>query len=147
MLFISNFVLDLNNITMKRSLLVFLVAGLILLTTLLWMVNSAGVADRTDTIQFGVIGLLISFAVFVGLKRLKSERRGEPAEDELSKRILQKTAAWSYYISLYLWVALIYIKDRVSMDTEQLIGTGILGMAVTFAVCWLVFNFRGLRHE
>ena len=147
MLFISNFVLDLNNITMKRSLLVFLVAGLILLTTLLWMVNSAGVADRTDTIQFGVIGLLISFAAFVGLKRLKSERRGEPAEDELSKRILQKTAAWSYYISLYLWVAMIYIRDRVSMDTEQLIGTGILGMAVTFAVCWLVFNFRGLRHE
>jgi peptidoglycan/LPS O-acetylase OafA/YrhL len=147
MLFISNFVLDLNNITMKRSLLVFLVAGLILLTTLLWMVNSAGVADRTDTIQFGVIGLLISFAVFVGSKRLKSERRGEPAEDELSKRILQKTAAWSYYISLYLWVAMIYIRDRVSMDTEQLIGTGILGMAVTFAVCWLVFNFRGLRHE
>lgn len=146
-LFISNFVLDLNNITMKRSLLVFLVAGLILLTTLLWMVNSAGVADRTDTIQFGVIGLLISFAVFVGLKRLKSERRGEPAEDELSKRILQKTAAWSYYISLYLWVAMIYIRGRVSMDTEQLIGTGILGMAVTFAVCWLVFNFRGLRHE
>jgi peptidoglycan/LPS O-acetylase OafA/YrhL len=111
------------------------------------MVNSAGIADRTDTIQFGVIGLLISFAVFVGLKRLKSERRGEPAEDELSKSILQKTAAWSYYISLYLWVAMIYIKDRVSMDTEQLIGTGILGMAVTFAVCWLIFNFRGLRHE
>ncbi len=132
---------------MKRSLLVFVVAGLVLLTTILWMVNSAGLLDVTDTIQFGVIGLLVVFAVFAGIRRLKSERRGEPVEDELSKRIMQKTAAWSYYISLYLWVAMIYIKDRVNMDTEQLLGTGILGMAVTFALCWLVLNFRGLRHE
>ncbi len=132
---------------MKRSLLVFVVAGLVLLSTLLWMVNSIGLPDTTDTIQFGVIGLLIAFAVFVGFRRLKSERRGEPAEDELSKRILQKTAAISYYISLYLWVAMIYIKDRVEMDTEQLLGTGILGMAVIFALSWLVFNFRGIRHD
>jgi len=132
---------------MKRSLLVFVVAGLVLLSTLLWMVNSIGLPDTTDTIQFGVIGLLIAFAVFVGFRRLKSEHRGEPAEDELSKRILQKTAAISYYISLYLWVAMIYIKDRVEMDTEQLLGTGILGMAVIFALSWLVFNFRGIRHD
>ncbi len=147
MLYNSNFVLDLNNINMKRSVLVFLVAGLVLLTSLLWMVNSAGMADLTDTIQFGVIGLLVAFAVFIGFRRLKSERRGEPAEDELSKSILQKTAAFSYYISLYLWVAMIYIKDRVNMDTEQLLGTGILGMAITFALCWLILNFRGMRHE
>jgi len=132
---------------MKKSTLVFVVAGLVLLTTILWMVKSAGLLDATDTIQFGVIGLLIAFAVLTGFRRIKSERRGEPVEDELSKRILQKTAARSYYISLYLWVSMIYIKDRVNMDTEQLIGTGILGMAVTFALCWLVFNFRGLRHE
>ncbi|MBK6346807.1 MAG: hypothetical protein IPF68_12905 [Bacteroidales bacterium] len=132
---------------MKKSMLVFVVAGLVLLTTILWMVKSAGLLDATDTIQFGVIGLLIAFAVFVGFRRLKSERRGEPVEDELSKHILQKTAAWSYYISLYLWVAMIYIKDRVEMDNEQLIGTGVLGMAVTFVVCWLFIKFRGLRHE
>jgi len=75
---------------MKKSMLVFVVAGLVLLTTFLWMVKAAGLSDATDTIQFGVIGLLIAFAVFVGFRRLKSERRGEPVEDELSKHILQK---------------------------------------------------------
>lgn len=132
---------------MKKSLLVFVVAGLVLLATIVWMANSAGMPDVTDSIQFGVIGLLIAFAVFVGFRRLKSERRGEPVEDELSKRLMQKTAAWSYYISLYLWVGLIYINDRLTMDTGQLLGTGILGMAVIFALCWLVLNFRGLHHE
>ncbi len=132
---------------MKRSMLVFVVAGLVLLTTLFWMIKASGAIDKTDTIQFWVIGLLIIFALFIGIRRLKSEKRGEPTEDELSKRVLQKSAAVSYYISLYLWVAIIYIKDKVSMDTEQLIGTGILGMAVTFALSWLIINFRGIRHE
>lgn len=147
MLYNSNFVLGLNNINMKRSVLVFLVAGLVLATSMLWLVNSAGMADLTDTLQFGVIGLLVAFAVFIGFRRLKSEKRGEPVEDELSKNILQKTAAWSYYISLYLWVAVIYLKDRVNMDTEQLIGSGILGMAVTFALCWIYINFKGSVRE
>lgn len=128
-------------------MLVFVVAGLVLLTTLFWMIKASGAIDKTDTIQFWVIGLLIIFALFIGIRRLKSEKRGEPTEDELSKRVLQKSAAVSYYISLYLWVAIIYIKDKVSMDTEQLIGTGILGMAVTFALSWLIINFRGIRHE
>jgi len=132
---------------MKKSLLVFVVAGLIMATTLLWVVSSADGLNKPDAIQFGVIGLLVAFAVFVGIMRLKSEKRGEPAEDERSKFILQKSAAWSYYISLYLWVAVLYIKDRISMDTDQLLGTGILGMAISFALCWLVFNFRGIRHE
>jgi peptidoglycan/LPS O-acetylase OafA/YrhL len=90
---------------------------------------------------------VVAFAVFVGYKRMTSAKRGEPTEDEMSKKVLLKTAAWSYYISLYLWVAMLIIKDRVNLDTEEIIGAGILGMAVSFAVCWLIFNFRGTRNE
>jgi peptidoglycan/LPS O-acetylase OafA/YrhL len=73
--------------------------------------------------------------------------RGEPAEDELSKKLLLKTAAWSYYVSLYLWVAMLFIKDRVNLDTEEILGAGILGMAASFAICWLILNFRGIKNE
>jgi hypothetical protein len=89
----------------------------------------------------------VAFALFVGYKRLTSAKRGEPTEDEMSKLILQKTASLSYYISLYLWVFLLFVKDRISFDTEELIGTGILGMAITFAVVWMFLYFRGLRNE
>jgi peptidoglycan/LPS O-acetylase OafA/YrhL len=100
-----------------------------------------------DLVHFGVILLIVGFALFVGYKRLSNARRGEPAEDELSKRILQKTAAISYYISLYIWVFLIFLKDRVKLDTEELLGTGILAMAVTFGVSWLIINFKGFRND
>ena len=132
---------------MKRTVIVFIVAVLVLIATGLWILSSTGNFKPFDLVEFGIIILVVAFALFFGYKRLTSARRGEPTEDELSKKVMLKTAAWSYYISLYLWVAMLFIKDRVNLDTDQLIGAGILGMAVSFAVCWLIFNFRGVRNE
>jgi len=100
-----------------------------------------------NIIEAGVIILVVGFALLVLYKRVLSARLGEPSEDELSKKVLRRTAAWSYYISLYLWVAILFIKDRVSLDTEELLGAGILGMALCFAVCWVILNFTGIKNE
>jgi peptidoglycan/LPS O-acetylase OafA/YrhL len=132
---------------MKKAILVFIIAALVLISTGLWIYYSRDNFKPMDLLQFGVILLVILFALFVGFKRLTSTKRGEPAEDELSKKVLQKTSSLSYYISLYLWVGMIFVNDRLKIDTEELIGMGILGMALTFAICWLVFNFRGIRNE
>jgi peptidoglycan/LPS O-acetylase OafA/YrhL len=131
---------------MKKPVLVFFVAGLVLLSTVIWFIMSLRSFRPVDMVHFGVIILVIGFALFVGVKRLGNYKRGEPPEDELSKKVLQKTAAISYYISLYIWVFLIFLKDRVTFDTEELLGTGILAMAVTFGITWFVLNFRGIRN-
>lgn len=132
---------------MKKSLIVFIVAGLVLISMGLWFFSSVKEFNMMDLLHFGIITLIVGFAVFVGLKRLRSEKRGEPVEDELSKKILQKTAAISYYISLYIWVFLIFLKDRVKFETEELLGTGILAMAVTFGIAWLILNFKGIKND
>lgn len=132
---------------MKKSLLVFIVAGLVLVSTVIWLLSTVEKYTTMDLLHIGIISLLVGFAVFVGFKRVSNEKRGEPVEDELSKKILQKSAALSYFISLYIWVFLLFLKDRVSMDTEELLGTGILTMGVTFGVTWLILNYRGLKNE
>lgn len=132
---------------MKRSLIVFIVTGLVLMTTGLWFFTSFENFNKMDLLHIGLITLIVGFAVFVGLKRLRSEKLGEPIEDELSKKILQKTAAISYFISLYIWVFLIFLKDRVEFETEELLGTGILAMAVTFVIAWLILNFNGIKND
>jgi peptidoglycan/LPS O-acetylase OafA/YrhL len=91
--------------------------------------------------------LVVAFAVFVGIKRLTSAKRGEPAEDELSKKVMRRTSSLSYYISLYLWLAIMYFSDKLHYETHTIIGAGILGMAVIFAICWLVSNFTGIKNE
>jgi len=148
MLFISNFVLEIFNYNkMKKSLVLFVIAGLVVLTSGLWLFNSFELLNTMDYLHFGVITLIFGFAIFIGLKRLRSEKRGEPLEDELSKKILQKTAAISYYISLYIWVFLIFLKDRVEFETEELLGTGILAMAATFGISWLILNSKGIKND
>ena len=132
---------------MKKSIIVFVVAALVLVTTVLWMLSSSGNLKTFDLGSFGIIFLVVAFAVFLGFKRLSSARKGEPAEDELSKKIMQRTASLSYYISLYLWLIIMYFSDKFDYETHTVIGAGILGMAITFAVCWLIFNFRGIRNE
>jgi len=148
MLYISIFVLELNNnIIMKKSIMVFMVCILVCISVFMWLNYAVWPLGSAEIIQIGIIVLIVVFALFAGIKRLKSEKRGEPAEDELSKKITMKAASWSYYISLYLWVAMMYIKDRVLMDSEQLLGAGILGMACIFALSWLIVRYKGIPHE
>jgi peptidoglycan/LPS O-acetylase OafA/YrhL len=132
---------------MKRGVIVFIVAALVLITTGIWFFSGTEKFKPIELVTFGIIILVVLFAVFVGYKRLTSAKRGEPPEDELSKKVMQKTSSLSFYISLYLWLAIMYFSDKIDFETHTVIGAGILGMAVVFVICWLVFNFRGIRNE
>jgi len=74
-----------------------------------------------------------------------SERRGEPAEDELSKKIMQKAASTAFYISLYWWLVLSYLSENWKMETGSVIGRGILGMALIFVLSWVFCKIKGVK--
>ena len=71
---------------MKRAVLVFVLAAMFVATTALWFFSKTNKITTVDIVGLGVIALVIGFAVFIGYKRLTSAKRGEPAEDELSKK-------------------------------------------------------------
>ena len=131
---------------MKRTVVLFILIILVAATTGLWMYTSGFSSNSVlENIHFFVIFLVIAFAGFLGYSRLRSHRRHEPAEDEMTRHRMLQTAAFSYYISLYWWIFLLFIKDRVTIETEVLLGTGILGMAVAFAGTWIFLHLRGAR--
>jgi peptidoglycan/LPS O-acetylase OafA/YrhL len=132
---------------MKKVIILFIVAALVLITTGIWIFSRTTPPTLAEIVSLGVIVLVVAFALFVGYKRLSSVKKGEPAEDEMSKKVMRQTAALSYYISLYLWLAIMYFSDKLNYEIHTVIGAGILGMAVTFGICWLVINFRGIRNE
>lgn len=132
---------------MKRSTIAFIVTGIVVVTAAMWYFNTDFSSSWGDNSQFVVILILAIFGGIMGYRRLTSEKRGEPAEDEMSKRLLQKASSMSFYISLYLWVAIMYFDGKNIVETEVLFGWGILGMGVIFAICWVVFRFVGIRNE
>lgn len=130
---------------MKNILALVIVLALLVLTTFLWL--GKGSLEVEELTSLGVILAIVGFAVFLLIRRIKSWKAGEPQEDELSKKVMLRTSSLSYYISLYFWVFLLWLKDRVAFDQEQLIGTGILGMAVIFALSWIFFHLRGVPND
>lgn len=132
---------------MKRTILVFVISALVLASTALWFFTSSTALKTLDILQFGVILVLVGFGLFFGFKRLTSVKRGEPVEDELSKKVVQKAAAISYFISIYLWLLVMYLTDKVNLEAHVLVGAGIMAMAVIFAVSWLVINFSGIKND
>jgi peptidoglycan/LPS O-acetylase OafA/YrhL len=132
---------------MKRAVLVFFLAAMVVATTALWFFSKTNKITTVDIVGLGVILLVVGFAVFIGYKRLTSTKRGEPAEDELSKKVMLRTSSLSYYISLYLWLVIMYFSDKLKLESHTIIGAGIFGMAVSFAICWLFFNYWGVRNE
>jgi len=132
---------------MKKEFIALLVSVLVVAATVVWFFIVEKPIPATEIINFGVIVVLIGFGLYFAYRRFTSAKRGEPQEDELSKKMMQKTAAWSYYISLFMWLFMGWISDRLSMDMGEVIGTGILGMAVIFLVCWIAVKLRGIRNE
>ena len=131
---------------MKKSILAIIVSILVLATTILWITKSVP-WNFGESIQFIIILVLVLFGLYVAFRRIGSEKRGQPAEDEYSKKVMQKAAALSYFVSLYLWLGIMYLADKLKTETDVMFGWGILGMAVIFGVSWLFYNFRGIKDE
>jgi hypothetical protein len=132
---------------MKRAIVIFILAALVIITGAFWFANTEKSLSLTEVMQFIVLILVVGIAVYIGIKRMMSVKRGEPAEDELSKKILTKTSSLSFYISIYLWLFIGYFSDRLKLENHTLIGIGIAGMAMIFVLTWVILSARGLRDE
>jgi peptidoglycan/LPS O-acetylase OafA/YrhL len=132
---------------MKRTILIFVICLLVLMAVLVWVFDSKMSGGLPEILMVAGVFIIVGFAAFIGIQRAASVARKEPLEDELSKKVMMKTASLSYYISLYLWLFIMYISDRTTMETHTLIGAGILGMAIIFFLSWLYSKFFGFKNE
>ena len=147
---------------MKRTVIVFVVSALILVAMLVlaiknWLDGTMALALRAfkgrltgntgEIIMAGVVLVLVAFALFIGVSRLRSHRRHEPAQDEMSKQIMTRASSLAFYISIYLWLFVMYISDKTTLPRDSLLGGGILGMALVFFLCWLGLRLFGTKNE
>jgi hypothetical protein len=131
---------------MNRTIIIFVVALMVLMTLVLWILEKQLSIDTQEMLMIALALIVVGFAIFVGIARAKSLLRKEPIEDELSKTVLTKASSISYYVSIYLWLFIMYMSDKTTMPTHSLIGAGILGMAILFVLSWVAIKTIGLKH-
>jgi len=132
---------------MRKAIFIAVLSVAVMVTMIFWLVNSGATFDFGGSsimiIQFVVVG----FALIVVFRRVKSAKQNLPAEDEMSKGILRKGAATSYYVSLYMWLAFMFFEDRIDLERSTLIGAGILGMALIYALSWVYHKYFRRSHD
>jgi hypothetical protein len=131
---------------MKRTVVMFVISALVLATLALWALKGHIAGNTQEIVMIGIVLVLVGFAVFLGVSRLRSHQRGEPAEDELSKKVMMRASSFAYYISIYLWLFVMYISDKTTLAAHSLVGAGIAGMALVFLLCWLGVKAFGTKN-
>ncbi|RPI66372.1 MAG: DUF2178 domain-containing protein [Ignavibacteriales bacterium] len=148
MLYISNIVLEIYNIMdkiMQKIIIIFVVSILIIISVVFWTLNIS--FNTGEVLMISVIIILVGFALYLGISRVRSSIKKEPAEDELTKKIMTKASSYSFYISLYLWLFIMYMSDKTSLEAHSLMGAGIAGMALIFFLSWAALKIFGMKNE
>ncbi|MBA7562682.1 hypothetical protein ES708_04335 [subsurface metagenome] len=133
---------------MKKVFLPIFILTWVLVLSGLWIVQASNSTSSVlEYVFIGVILVLFILGGYFGYGRIKRKKQGLPEDDELSRKIAQKAAAISYYLSLFLWLVLIYIQSHVIINIKWLFSTGMIGMAIIFIISWVIINNRGIKDE
>jgi hypothetical protein len=132
---------------MKKTVITFVIAGLVLITFILWGLTTRFTWDPANILMVAGGVIVVGFAFGLGINRLRSLKRKEPVEDELSKKTMIKASSLSFYISIYFWLGVMYVSDRIDLESHSLIGAGILGMSIIFFLSWGGIKLFGTGHD
>jgi len=132
---------------MRKAIVIAVLAVLVLATMVVWFIRSGATLDFGGSSIMIIQFVVLAFAILVVFRRLKSAKQKLPAEDEMSKGILRKGAATSYYVSIYMWLAFMFFEERIDLERSTLIGAGILGMAVIYALSWVYHSYIRKSHD
>jgi len=133
---------------MKRIFLPIFILTWTLVLTGLWIIQpSNSTSSVLEYIFVGVIFLFFLLGGYLGYGRMKRTKQGLPEEDELSRKIAQKSAAISFYLSVGLWLTLIFIQSHFLIDIKWLLSSGMIGMAIFFFISWLIINNQGINEK
>lgn len=130
---------------MRKTIFIAVLSVVVLVNMIFWMFRSAKSMDTQEILMMVILFIVAVFAIVIAFGRLKSVKQNLPAEDEMSKGIKRKAAATAYYVSIYMWLAMMIFEEHINLERRALIGGGILGMALIFALSWAYHNY--IRHS
>ena len=132
---------------MRKVILTVILTLTVIGSVIVWLSMSSVKIDRNEILMLVALILVVGFALFLAYGRFRSARQNLPAEDEMSKNILRRGAATSYYLSIYLWLAIMMFESDLKLDRSSLIGAGIMGMAVLYALSWIYHRYFRKVHD
>ena len=126
----------------------FTMAAFILGLIAFWVLKTT---KPLDGFAYGIIAvmlLVVGFIIYWGIQALKDAKSDLNPVDELSKKITQKASATAFHISIYMWLAGLFILDKFAIDSVNkakfVIAIGMIGMTLLFLFIRLYLSRVGI---
>jgi hypothetical protein len=126
----------------KMGIVLGVMITLAVIVTMGLYVMSAGFDIGSLSTSFIVI-IIVGLAAFVIFDRAKSVKRGLPAQDELSKKTMQKAGYYAWMVTIYLALAASYLSDEYGIIGRHVGFIIIVGSALIFFAFYFWFSWRG----
>ena len=125
-----------------KSFLVFYCSFLILAVAGIGLYQNNTLPRFMEYLHICIMVGIVGIGLYQGFLMLRSSKLKQPADDEMSLKVLHRAAMISYLVSLNVWAILIYVGSKTDVDPFILFGTGILSMALVFVVSWVIIKIR-----
>ena len=79
---------------MKKSIVTFVISALIVASLILWALKGRIAGNTQEIVMAGIVLVLVGFAGYLVVSRLRSHLRREPGEDELSRMVMTRASSW-----------------------------------------------------
>jgi predicted histidine transporter YuiF (NhaC family) len=132
---------------MRKAIFMVVLAVAVIVSFAYWLVFHSGEMDIQEILMIAGMVLVVGFALFLAFRRLRDVKNQTPGEDEMSKKIMRRGAATSYYVSIYLWLVIMMFEDKIDLERSSLIGAGILGMAIIWVLSWIYHRYINRKYD
>ncbi len=132
---------------MRKSIFLAVLSVSLLVSLLFWLLRSGSMLDIKELIMIISLLIVAGFAMVLAFGRLRNVKQNLPPEDELSRSIKRRDSATSYFVSLYMWLAMMFLEEHIDLERSTFIGAGIMGMALIFAFSWVYHNYIRRSHD
>jgi peptidoglycan/LPS O-acetylase OafA/YrhL len=128
-------------------ILLTVLAVLVVGTFILWITRTELSFDAGTILMILIPVVILTLAAIRLVRGISDARNRMPAEDELSRMILIRTGSTAFQLSLFLWLIIGGIEDRINLEGHTIIGAGILGMAILWALSWVYHRYIRRSHD
>jgi len=109
-----------------------------------------GLAGPMETVLIILVIILIMITGFITIRKTRMMRNDLPADDELSRMVSWKAGAYSYFITIFIAVGILWYNtlgvDEFGLpvlDTASIVGIIVLVTGIIYLLLALWFNRKG----
>ncbi len=125
-----------------------IIVALVMMTLFLYLMN-AGDIELSEIFMVGIVLMIVAFAMYTLLDRVRNVRAGLPVKDEMEKKINWRAGYYGFIAAIWGAVfgpLVIDILFGYELEGSRVTALVVLVSGITFVVSYLYLRRKGIEE-